>query len=1080
MTILINKITQSENEITEEEFENSFRELLLEITPKTNDQSLLNLISSRQIARSSYTYYETPRNSYSSNYLCPPELYDFYKKYMWRVHSSEDFSFVLKQEKLENLNFDLDLVCFSASMYVYQEKTANVKGIESFRPSLFTSKGEELSEAFFLVNEKLSLLKKAPKNSVKKISGPLTKHKFKYNISFEPKGKEKKSCIKEEKKLTDDLIRKNEKNNARICLWHRDLKFKIEIFIDKLETNDNLYKINVIFKNNSSLKSNNKGLVLLNSIICPVIRIKIENGFLLKYPQDLLAKFAELGDTFTENAIKIRKSVGYRETTQLNCVLTFSYLDKNSIVITPFGVFDNHRNKPIEGVYLIDLIKSEDNLKAIILEKIGVGYSSKIMNKVNDSDISFLTLIYKILKALYNMLTAQGISQPVLWQFQWDAVLWKIQQIFDNKRDKARIVKAPTGSGKTFIFFIDAVLHNFTYKERVLLFFPTRILNLDMLINLVNFLYHLREEDLLINGGLYIGGFFFELTEKSVGKSKSNPLIPFCPSCKAEDSLELHNPTKYRVCYKCNKCDHIVDYLYLPNEIGDYLPDITIATPDKLFQDSCISKWYNQYNSRFFGAPSVKCNICGKYTAVNTKGARAGRCQNKKCPNNKKKGILEPEKNKKFYPIGFIIFDEIHSIYGLTGIYLSIYMRFLEYITNIFAPASRKIDFVIESGTATIANEEKLVETLSNQDVYVFPSTDEDYNKNFPYENNLIRYRVLIQNSIQESLRGTVTKAIFDYYKSRFNDNAFFNELEEEALKSGYTLNDYELILGYLYKKEDGYVLKKYLKQIFSEKGLKLASPLKEIPFISGDYIQEQTAENLNKLQKKDIFLFLANLVISLGVNIKNLNQIIMFGTPKSMSEQVQTIGRTGRGNSPGHVNLFLYPNIPRDEFFYKNFHKVMVDIEGYYDIKPIQKTNIYASETIFPHIVYGIFGAMISKFSQFWVSNAIPPKLYSNNKYLYKYILGILFKILGPEGDKEIDNTIRERSKKRFGELVKILNSFDGMMNELFTSTQFILKGMRPNTSEVTLECENPKELQLFMEEKYPEDIFEREKRGE
>jgi len=245
MTIIINKTTQSENEITEEEFEDFFKELLLEITPKSNDQSLLNLISSLQIARSSYTYYETPRNSYSSNYLCPPNLYEFYKRYMWRVHSSEDFSFVLKQENLENLNFNLDLECFSASMYVYQEKITNVKGVESFRPSLFTSKGDVLSDDFFLVNEQLSLLKKSPKNSVKKISGPLTKHKFKYNISIEPKGKAKKNSIKEEKNLINELIKKNDKNDARICLWHRDLKFKIKIYFNKLETMENLYKINI-------------------------------------------------------------------------------------------------------------------------------------------------------------------------------------------------------------------------------------------------------------------------------------------------------------------------------------------------------------------------------------------------------------------------------------------------------------------------------------------------------------------------------------------------------------------------------------------------------------------------------------------------------------------------------------------------------------------------------------------------------------------------------------------------------------------------------------------------------------------
>jgi superfamily II DNA/RNA helicase len=118
-------------------------------------------------------------------------------------------------------------------------------------------------------------------------------------------------------------------------------------------------------------------------------------------------------------------------------------------------------------------------------------------------------------------------------------------------------------------------------------------------------------------------------------------------------------------------------------------------------------------------------------------------------------------------------------------------------------------------------------------------------------------------------------------------------------------------------------------------------------------------AELFERAQNGKLPMLLANLVISLGIDIENLNNMVMLGAPRKMTEQVQTAGRTGRGNAPGHVTMHLLPSNPRDVYLYANFHRVLGDVEGYFETAPIQPTNAHAADLLLPNLLKAVLAGM-------------------------------------------------------------------------------------------------------------------------
>ena len=940
------------------------------------------------------------------------------------------------------------------------------------------------------------------------VFGPLNYLKAKINVKIKIQdffSKENKNLRNQVKILNNlkDSTRKIEEEEyddfyLKLSTVNDDAVLSIEVStVDFLENfdlttkNKNLFKISIFLKNLQRLggkgKLAHRKSVLKRSIVCPLIKIELTSGILLQYIQSL----AELIDNLKLSPGE--KDKFFREqnliksiSRQLNCVMKFR--DLNSIFITPFGFYDQFRFN-IEGGPVLDQKFDEiGEFKNYFLSK----------DNFNDEEIDFLLKennlfsgstyieqIFYILKAIKEYLKTfiPKNDNPHLHLFQWENTIWRIKYLIKKlkfKKDivdilnrklekdeekeeiqklqagykaKARIIKAPTGSGKTVIFYIDSLLHYFFLKERVVIIFPTRLLNLEMFQNLTTLIYYINKEKIKITAGLYIGKSSFRMATLDQ-KSKNFTIIPVCPECRSTISFSFNSEN----IPECNSCHHKLDYIFLPEQINKVLPDILVATPDKLFWD-LLTGWYVAGNLGNFGAQVIKCPKCNQYTSFLNKE------QNNSLVNNESSvECMYKECNEKFpldinrierKIIGFIILDEIHSISGLTGIFISKLIKSLKQIQKKFmgVKSSKSFDIDIETGTATIAEEQKFIEKLVEREVSSFPSEEDEYKKYFLIDINNVRYRILVLNNIFTSLRRAFTYLNLNNFKNYNIDNKY-----KHLLSPKYGINDLDLGCGYLYRKNDGYAVKQSIFQFSKGLGFSIAHQnalnSQNLFFISGNSRQTEVIKFLKEIDSKSISLFLANQVVSLGLNIKGLNRITLFGTPKSMNEQIQTIGRIGRSDTPGMATIILYPNLPRDEYLYENFHFYFLNCNRLFEPNPIQNYNLYISEILTPNLFLLYLNSELEKNYRLKMKS-YSRKYWDHESTINRIIVRFILLILSGSGDdftkkqrQKIFNIIRTTLMKVEQKFV-VAGQYE-FLNDILNRNNLIIKGIRGISSQV------------------------------
>jgi len=384
-----------------------------------------------------------------------------------------------------------------------------------------------------------------------------------------------------------------------------------------------------------------------------------------------------------------------------------------------------------------------------------------------------------------------------------------------------------------------------------------------------------------------------------------------------------------------------------PRDTGDRLPALTIATPDKLFYEATISRWLN-YSLRFFGAPCIRCT-CGYHISLLMKHGQIS--DTVKCP--KCGQIIDKEeaakagpkvlpKMVKSPPLYFVL-DEVHSLYGITATLISYFFSLLREMARSFGA---EYEPTFETGTATIANEQKLIEAMTHQEMMAFPD-NEEYFDYFTVLADRVRYRSVMFMPVGKANRSTITNSILSGHRA----NRPGGELAKSVGRQ--TGGAYDFLLAYIPRKANGYIVTNEIRRVLDDKS---------ITFLSGDAPTDRLVTILQDVLEGQTNLLLANMVVSLGIDIPRLNNMLMLGIPKSMTEMVQTVGRTGRGEHPGHVVIHLQPSIPRDEFVYRHFHRVMGDVTGYFDSKPVAPVNTYVADLVFVNVLHALLSTRLKE----------------------------------------------------------------------------------------------------------------------
>lgn len=962
-------------------------QLLTHQTPATRDQATLNVQSRRQITDATYRCDQLPANCSDANHLVPIAVSEDHQTGTWRYPPHMETSLLVHEDSLTDGYVELSGGFHRAGFLKYYETRRNYTGTITRSPDIDVPSdfatvdvngtqvnlqvaGDEADRKFedrsiplqsFEFTDTIDLADLARSQSWSS-SASLSGQQQSIKLYDEAAGETHRADISDDGVVTEavDITPYTQNSHARaayIKLVRKDIAVGLEVELEENTTYSDYVRLRIRFVNEGSGSLANQGYRLHEK------GESVFNPFLTLSFADAQVKFpAQQHADALENAISERDETSQQDRdaiepvyTQTNGTLTESTRESNTYVLTPYGVYDYLREIPVESYRISDLM-GEDSA---VLERLDV-LSDEEIAAIRDAE-GLITLTRRVLSVVPQ---AFGLAEDDrLHQFQWHAIQRRLAILAQGKQNTT-VLKAPTGAGKTLAFLVNAALTALWKETRVVLAFPTRLLNEDMSKRVTRFTYALRtalERD-DITAGVLVGSsdpMFDSMTDPELGK----PLAQYdrCPACGEDGSVVAAKPN-HRVIGRCEECGHDIDYVYHPREAISYLPTFTVATPDKLFYEATVRGYESQPYGKlpFFGGTYLPCTACDAVASVMSPHPDQDTVECPECRTD----IPLRDSNLQHSPIGHWVFDEVHSLHDLSGTLLSIFLELPDLLASKIQDHDYNTgDYMVtptfETGTATIANEIELLSAVTRTNpgnIEPIPHSDE-YDEYFTIDSDATRYRVLGLLPVATSNRQSVQRALIANHGALHYDDGFRSELATALDDAGRDagISAYEFLLGYVYKKADGRALQ---NSIADKSGNRLPTSLSP-PFLSGNTSSQEISTLFEQAQRGELPLLLANLVISLGVDIENLNNMIMLGAPRKMTEQVQTAGRTGRGNAPGHVTMHLLPSNPRDVYLYANFHRVMSDVEGYYETYPIQPTNVHAAELMLPNLVKALLAGM-------------------------------------------------------------------------------------------------------------------------
>jgi hypothetical protein len=775
----------------------------------------------------------------------------------------------------------------------------------------------------------------------------------------------------------------------------------------------------------------------LTALFLPHVKIRVAGGI----PDFPALQYAEAKQSYlalTEESDRLAEaSRRLYGVCQSGCIATQVPADPSAVMLTTFGIFDTPREEPLPG----------PDLQSITVNP------ARFLEQFHDPSAVVGTWVHAQWDRVKAILisAAEAFHLTRLHQFQWEAIQANLEFVATEQYRPVSVVRAPTGAGKTIVFFVNAAVTALCGRERStsILMFPTRLLNEDMFRRLTVFTARLRANlpNVNVTGGILMGTsdpLYRLLLEPEIDEAMHH--YGQCPACGESPLTATQAGT--RIVPRCARCGHLVDYMYHPREVPAYLPDIVIATPDKLMYEATAAR-YEHYGIGLFGAPVRRCDTCGRVcpeAAIRLKAAWERCAAFYRQPGNCAGTFRSPTGSKVIRYMGF---DEVHSLYGETATYLSIFLANLAVMQAIFA-RRREIEIRYETATATIANEVELLEALTRRrfaagEIRLIPAEGEMH-EHFRVQVNTARHRVLVTLPTKVSSRDAFIRASLNaFLHMRGEGQDLVASLGQHTTRP----TDWTFILGYLFKKQEGLDMRRALSDMYRNA---FGADLR-VDFLSGEAPKNQISRILQQALAGEIDLLLANLVISLGIDIHGLNHMVMLGVPRGFTEYVQTAGRTGRGRSPGHVQIILQPFYPRDAYLYRHFHAILSDVAGYYDVLPVRSTNLFCAGEIFGNVTKSLITALCM--------NATTPQ-WTNVRGVRAVlgpmngrIQGAITRILCD--DPTISNDVRTMVDARYQQLQDQLARQDGFLSDAMHNSEvpWLVYSLRGRTgSTVRLTC--------------------------
>ncbi|RLA95983.1 MAG: hypothetical protein DRG83_17895 [Deltaproteobacteria bacterium] len=285
-----------------------------------------------------------------------------------------------------------------------------------------------------------------------------------------------------------------------------------------------------------------------------------------------------------------------------------------------------------------------------------------------------------------------------------------------------------------------------------------------------------------------------------------------------------------------------------------------------------------------------------------------------------------------------------------------------------------------------------------------------------------------------------------------------------KELKRRLGRDDYDFLLAYIPRKKEGHIITNDLRRYLLEQPYFPAGAT--IEFLSGDSKASTIARILDDVLEKSTNLLTANMVISLGLDIPRLNHMLMMGVPPSMTEMVQTAGRTGRRDVPGHVTVHLLPTNPRSEFVFRNFHRVLGDVEGYFDEKPVAPVNPYVADLMLNNAIVGLLSTLIAYDYRYCFCDKAGAWLINNQKEFLEMLIG---GVLAKGADKVQQGEVVKAIASRYRRVVTELGSENGFLSDWLHKQPDTLLTLRAQSERAVVQVEDQHLFRLMKGEEMP-----------
>lgn len=1038
------------------------------LVPTTADKPTLDPLSVFHIAQSTFRSNCLPRDATDTNILVPAKLHEQTRNLAWRFPPMLETTFFVKSHSQEKPSLDMRVVFGVASLLEYQEwrafgETGRVQRRYVSQPEINTPSSfanVKLNQDEYCIREsrdstdycrksakavffEIRLHQAIDKDGVTIFDLPsIDQHEAIIKTFDESTGKTRECAqVDFAKPVGLDLPQGSVAPRfALVVLKVACAQIRVTLET-KYHEDWGVFEIGLRLSNTQQTSGMRKSdhQMLLHSVVFPHVYITLSHGQYIIGAQQHAECLEQVRRQQTQ--LSQQDQLIAELTRQINCVLTRSTVQADTVLLAPFGVYDTVRVDPIRGPELSSVCESiESFISAATLSPNAVRYLRGDARKAR--------YVIAAMRATRRAFTTPHGPLQTLHLYQWKAIQNRIEALATPTAKSTTVIRAPTGAGKTLVFFANAALHFLLTGQRAVMTFPTRILNEDMFKRLTRFVYALREEmravdpELAdrIHGGILIG------TSDPSYKAIVSPIVgqmmvqySGCPRC------EEHGIHRKIICTESGgrpvgmcedpACGHQIAYMAGPKDVGDVLPALTIATPDKLFYEATLGA--PQEALKFFGGPSILCS-CGYHISLLRKANQVAdvvtcpRCSQRidRQEAARARGHTVPCEVKS--PPLYFVLDEVHSLYGITATLISYFFSLLRQMARSFGVEAEP---TFETGTATIANERDLIEALTHQSMAALPD-DKQFFDYFELHAERVRYRSLVFMPVGKANRATITNSIVSSCQAA--------QEQGNIMQSQRTRTDgaYDFLLAYIPLKRNGYIIANELRRSLDDKS---------IPFLSGDAPTAKLVTLLQEILEGRTNLLLANMVVSLGIDIPRLNNMLMLGIPKSMSEMVQTVGRTGRGRHPGHVVIHLQPSVPRDEFVYRRFHRVMGDVAGYFDRKPVAPVNTYVADLIFINVLHGLLSTKLKDDYRYCFCERSGNWLANGNNA--RNLLGLLVKeILGRGGTVDLQREIARTIQPRLRDTMLELAGSRGFLRDWARNHPDVLYSLRARADRVPI----------------------------